>query len=133
MENLTTSIHRPFAEAKRNVRGRRSLPIAKQRTHNRNVKFNSAELDFVESMACKNQLSLSEYIRTSAIGGEVDSREKQSKRDAITALGTASNALNTLCDKAHGRGGAIGKSECAELVSALNLLAEMISDLRNKV
>ena len=115
------------------TRGRRRIAPQFQRTNNRSTKFNDAELSVVESLASRAELTVSDYLRSCAINSFDSSCDKQLQRDAIKSLGIASSAVNKLSDKAHGRGGAIGKAECAELVQALIELTDAMTEVRNSL
>tara|TARA_R100000687_G_scaffold79394_1_gene73579 strand:+ start:2514 stop:2927 length:414 start_codon:yes stop_codon:yes gene_type:complete len=113
------------------TRGRRRLNHCEKRSTKITTNFNPRELSVVDSLAALSELSRSEYIRTAAVQGNVLGRAKALERDVVRALGEASSAVNTLSAKAYGRGGAIGRDECAELVGALLQLCEQMQVVRS--
>lgn len=113
------------------TRGRRRLTDAEKRSNKKTTNFSDSELSVVEQLAAQAELTVSDYLRTAALCGDVRGAEKALERDVVKALGQASSAVNELSAKAHGRGGAIGKAECAELVDALLELSQQMSEIRS--
>lgn len=114
-------------------RGRKRLSSGEKRTNKITTNFNDRELQVVDHLASMSELTRSDYIRTAAIQGDVRGAEKRLERSVVKALGEASSAVNTLSAKAHGRGGVIGKAECAELVQALLDLSEQMQLIRSSL
>jgi len=104
------------------TRGRRRLSETEKRSNKTTTNFSDAELAVVRQLAQQSELTVSDYLRTSAVQGDIRGHEKGLERDTVKALGTASGALNVLSAKANGRGGCIGQAEKNQIIDLMLML-----------
>lgn len=122
-----------YDENKHLTKGRKRLNIDDKRTNKKTTNFNDAELKVVEELARKNELTVSDYIRQSAINGEINGYDKSVKRELVQALGDTAKSLNKLIEKAHGRNGSLDKQEAAEIAELMLGMCDELSEIRKYV
>ena len=119
-----------YDENKHLTKGRKRLNIDDKRTNKKTTNFNNAELEIVEKLARQNELTVSDYIRQSAINGEINAYDKSVKRELVQTLGETAKALNKLTEKAHGRNGSLDKGEAAEIAELMLGMCDQLSEIR---
>jgi hypothetical protein len=112
------------------TRGRRRLSETEKRSNKITTNFTDSELAVVRGLAEQAELTVSDYLRTAAVQGDIRGHQKGLERDAVKALGIASGSLNVLSSKANGRGGCIGKDEKDEIIDLMLMLTEAMADIR---